>query len=104
LLSYVYADFTSIHLPGTLISIGNIKNLDLADWEDVKTTDIRQLAGDVNGDGVVNAIDLAQLLSEFNREPTVFKDADIDGNGIVNAADLTCLLAGFNKRTVIVGD
>jgi hypothetical protein len=77
-----------------------LTNLDLADWEDVKTTDIRQLAGDVNGDGVVNAVDLTQLLSEFNREPVNFKEADIDGNGIVNAADLTYLLAGFNKRAV----
>jgi hypothetical protein len=56
-----------------------IKNLDLEDWEDVKTTDIRQLAGDVNGDGIVNAVDLTQLLSEFNREPVNFKEADIDG-------------------------
>jgi hypothetical protein len=79
-----------------------IKNLDLADWEDVKTIDIRQIAGDVNGDGIVNAVDLTQLLSEFNRDPLNFENADIDGNGIVNAADLTYLLAGFNKRDVEV--
>jgi hypothetical protein len=29
--------------------------------------------------------------------------ADIDGNGIVNAADLAYLLAGFNKRDVVAG-
>jgi hypothetical protein len=81
-----------------------IKNLALMDGEDIPTIDIRQLAGDVNGDGIVNAVDLTCLLSEFNREPVNHKDADIDGNGIVNAADLTYLLAGFNKRTVIVGD
>jgi hypothetical protein len=79
-----------------------VKNLDLADWDDEKTIDIRQLAGDVNGDGIVNAIDLTQLLSEFNREPLISENADIDGNGIVNAADLTYLLAGFNKRNVVV--
>jgi hypothetical protein len=59
------------------------------------------LAGDVNGDGIVNAVDLTQLLSEFNRAPPTLAAADIDGNGIVNAADLTYLLAGFNKRNVI---
>jgi M6 family metalloprotease-like protein len=75
-----------------------VRNLSLADLPNAATADIRQLAGDVNGDGVVNAIDLTQLLSEFNREPLIFFDADIDGNGIVNAADLTYLLAGFNKR------
>jgi hypothetical protein len=79
-----------------------IKNLDLANWEDEKTIDIRQLAGDVNGDGIVNAVDLTCLLSEFNRDPLKFFDADIDGNGIVNAADLTYLLAGFNKRAVVI--
>jgi thermitase len=77
-----------------------IKNLSPADLEDIVTVDIRQLAGDVNGDGIVNAVDLTCLLSEFNREPLKFEDADIDGNGIVNAADLTYLLAGFNKRDV----
>ena len=65
--------------------------------------DIRQWAGDVNGEGVVNAVDLTYLLSEFNRAPIIHMDADIDENGIVNAADLTYLLAGFNKRNVIVG-
>jgi hypothetical protein len=77
-----------------------VRNLTLADLPNAATADIRQLAGDVNGDGIVNAVDLTQLLSEFNREPLIFFDADIDGNGIVNAADLTYLLAGFNKRAV----
>jgi hypothetical protein len=79
-----------------------IKNLNLAEVAEIETIDIRQLAGDVNGDGIVNAVDLTCLLSEFNREPHNFREADIDGNGIVNAADLTYLLAGFNKRDVVV--
>jgi hypothetical protein len=79
-----------------------IKNLTLTDLEENKTIDIRQLAGDVNGDGIVNAVDLTCLLSEFNRKPVNHQDADIDGNGVVNAADLTYLLAGFNKRNVVV--
>jgi M6 family metalloprotease-like protein len=78
-----------------------INNLTLTQGEPIETVDIRQLAGDVNGDGIVNAVDLTCLLSEFNREPQYFRDADIDGNGIVNAADLTYLLAGFNKRDVV---
>jgi hypothetical protein len=78
------------------------RNLTLADLEELKTIDIRQLAGDVNGDGIVNAVDLTCLLSEFNRAPLIYTAADIDGNGIVNAADLTYLLAGFNKRNVVI--
>ena len=78
-----------------------IRNLSLAGSTVMETVDIHQLAGDVNGDGIINAVDLAQLLSEFNRDPLNFKEADIDGNGVVNATDLTYLLAGFNKRNVI---
>ena len=79
-----------------------INNLTLTELENIETIDIRQLAGDINGDGIVNAVDLTLLLSEFNRIPLNFQYADIDGNGIVNAADLTFLLAGFNKRNVII--
>ena len=75
--------------------------LGLEEIEENTRQDITPLAGDVNGDGIINAVDLAQLLSEFNRQPAVFKEADIDGNGIVNATDLTYLLAGFNKRSIV---
>jgi Leucine-rich repeat (LRR) protein len=81
-----------------------IKNLTLTEGASIETIDIRQLAGDVNGDGIVNAVDLTYLLSEFNRVPVIHEHADIDGNGIVNAADLTYLLAGFNKQNVVVYD
>jgi hypothetical protein len=77
-----------------------INNLTLIEGKAIDEVDIRQLAGDVNGDGIVNAVDLTCLLSEFNRPPLLHLNADIDGNGIVNAADLTYLLAGFNKRDV----
>ena len=79
-----------------------INNLSQAGLAAIDELDIRPLAGDVNGDGIVNAVDLAQLLSEFNRTPLVFFEADIDGNGVVNATDLTYLLAGFNKRNIVI--
>ena len=78
-----------------------IRNLNLSAGGQIKTIDICQLAGDVDGNGVVNAADLTYLLSEFNRFPVNYPNADIDGNGIVNAADLTYLLAGFDKRNVV---
>jgi hypothetical protein len=86
--------------PGYLLY--TIKNLTLSDGDEIIPIDISQLAGDVNGDGVVNATDLTYLLSEFNRKPVTYLCADIDGDGIVNATDLTYLLAGFNKRDVVV--
>jgi len=50
------------------------------------------LLGDLNYDGVVNAIDLAVLLAEWDR-PT--SPADLSDDGIVGGADLDMLLAGW---------
>ena len=77
-----------------------IKNLTLTDLENIETVDMRQLAGDIDGNGVINATDLTYLLSEFNHAALNYPNADIDGNGIVNATDLTYLLAGFNKHDI----
>ena len=79
-----------------------IKNFTLTPGEHIENIDISQLAGDVNGDGIVNSIDLTYLLSEFNRAPQKYPNADIDRDGVVNSIDLTYLLAGFNKRNVVI--
>ena len=79
-----------------------IKNLKLSEGNHITTIDISQLAGDINGDGVVNAEDLTLLLHEFNSQPYTWLNTDIDGSGIVNAVDLAYLLAGFNKHDVII--
>ncbi|MCL1816722.1 MAG: dockerin type I domain-containing protein [Clostridiales bacterium] len=77
-----------------------ITGIDLTDDLHIGQPDLRLMAGDVNGDGVVNAEDLTHLLSDFNKAPLGKYDTDIDGSGIVNAIDLTYLLAGFNKQKV----
>ena len=77
-----------------------VHNLNLSAGQQIDPIDISQLAGDINGDGIVNSIDLTYLLSEFNRAPQQYLNADINGDGIVNSVDLTYLLAGFNKRAV----
>ena len=48
-------------------------------------------AADLDGDGAVNAGDLAALLAEWGGSDV----ADIDGNGVVEAADLTLMLADW---------
>ena len=52
----------------------------------------RQRTGDINADGVVNALDLAALLAAWG---TSQPSADIDGSGTVNGTDLAALLANW---------
>ncbi len=47
------------------------------------------IPGDLNGDGVVNGADLAELLAQWNTNGV----ADLTGDGVVNGADLASLLA-----------
>lgn len=49
--------------------------------------------GDLDGDSVVTAADLALLLGEWG---TANPAADLDGSGLVDAADLAILLGGWN--------
>lgn len=53
----------------------------------------RQLNGDVNGDGTVNATDLGTLLAAWG---TSVASCDLDGNGTVNGADLAILLTNWS--------
>jgi len=52
---------------------------------------------DFNGDGVVNAVDLATLLAQWGPcpPPPSVCATDLDGNGVVDASDLAFLLANW---------
>jgi hypothetical protein len=54
---------------------------------------IESIAGDLNADGLVNGIDLAILLGNWN---TSNAQGDIDGSGSVDGADLSRLLANWS--------
>ena len=47
---------------------------------------------DINGDGHVNAIDLAFILTYFGTSAPI---ADLNDDGIVGGADLTIVLGGW---------
>lgn len=47
---------------------------------------------DVNGDGHVNAIDLAFILTYWGTSAPI---ADLNDDGVVNATDLTLVLSGW---------
>lgn len=57
--------------------------------------------GDVNGDGLVNAVDLALLRQQFGQSGG---SADLNGDGSVNALDLALLRSRFGQRPGPAGE
>jgi hypothetical protein len=54
--------------------------------------------GDVNGDGHVTSLDLAMLLSNWNKQSAATKSqGDLSGDGQVTALDLAMLLSNWGK-------
>src|SRR5205085_9897390 len=56
------------------------------------------LAGDANGDRVVNALDFNALATNFGRSSATCSQGDFTFNGIVNTLDFNALAANFNKN------
>lgn len=50
---------------------------------------------DINGDGVVNTLDLGTLLSHFGQNAPAGTAGDVNGDGVVNTLDLGKLLSKF---------
>jgi formylglycine-generating enzyme required for sulfatase activity len=50
---------------------------------------------DTNGNGVVNHVDLAAVLSSWGTDGQSEGDADTNNDGIVDGLDLTCVLGGW---------
>lgn len=55
------------------------------------------LRPDINGDGVINTLDLTGFLSSFGQNVTPFTAGDINGDGVVNTVDLTAFLGVFGQ-------
>ena len=57
------------------------------------------IPGDVNGDGVVNGLDITALLADFGKTGGAISNpkADVNEDGVVNGLDITALLANFGK-------
>jgi len=54
------------------------------------------ITGDVNGDGLVNMVDLLLLLVAWGESPG--DPADLNGDGVVNVQDLLILLSNWISR------
>ena len=65
------------------------KKYDGSSWVDLTATQ----RGDVNGDGVVNILDVTFLINQLlSGDANSNANADVDGNGLKNIADVTCLV------------
>ena len=61
-------------------------------WEPIPS-EFRQHSVDVNGDGVVNILDLTLVASNFGEQGENI--SDVNGDGVVNILDLTLVAAAF---------
>lgn len=75
---------------------------DGAQWlsfEDVATPPVDPVLvpGDVNGDNVINALDLSTLLRNWNLTNQTRAQGDVNNDGTVNALDLSTVLNNWSK-------
>jgi len=54
-----------------------------------------EVVGDVNGDGIVDVLDLLQIILEWGPCPPVDCSSDADGNGVVDIEDLLVVLSAW---------
>jgi hypothetical protein len=76
------------------------KNVSVNAIRDVSGLSVTLLAGDINGDNIVNIVDLGLLASAFNSTPTSSNwnaNADLNADGKVDIADLSLLADSFGK-------
>jgi hypothetical protein len=59
------------------------------------TVVVQKRPGDLDGNGVVNAVDLGIVVTNFGTEPPADPLADADGDGVVNALDLAIVVGNF---------
>ena len=55
------------------------------------------VAGDINGDGTVNALDLSVIATNWNKTCATAAQGDLNADGTVNALDLSILATNWGK-------
>jgi chitodextrinase len=54
-------------------------------------------AGDINGDGVVNVLDLSIIASNYGKTGMTLAQGDLNGDGVVNIYDLSIIASNWGK-------
>ena len=75
------------------LAAGSLVEAGVDDFKIINVDCTSSIPGDINGDGVVNAGDLAGLLGAWG---ATSGPADINGDGIVDATDLAILVSNWN--------
>lgn len=58
-----------------------------------------EIPGDVDGNGVVNIVDLTLVAASFNTSPPLNPLTDINKDGVVDIIDLSLVAINFGKNT-----
>jgi hypothetical protein len=85
----------SLLLAGTRVCGNTLWNIVGEFTPEGDTTEVCDCFGDVNADGVVNAIDVASLLSVWGTDGGIYPRADGNLDGTVSAQDITILLSAW---------
>ena len=85
-------------LNGKLVAGGAFTGMGGRGWSSFAVYDCRPptpCPGDLNGDGLVNTVDLGALLGHFGLAVTPGSEGDLNGDGVVNTLDLAAMLTSF---------
>ena len=70
-------------------------NVSVESHEITLTVEEQLIAGDVNGDGKVNVLDLVLVAQQFGKDVPANSPADVTGDGVVNILDLVRVAQEF---------
>ncbi|MBI4295233.1 MAG: hypothetical protein HY669_03600 [Chloroflexi bacterium] len=70
---------------------------DGTNWSELSAPPAQE--GDVNGDGMVDMLDLAAVAAAFNTSPPSNPAADVNNDGMVNIFDLALVSVNFGRRS-----
>lgn len=85
--TYLIASFVLV-----FVFIGGYKTL-----SDSRAATVSGIIADINGDKVVNILDLSKLLSNFTKSLTEYGQGDLNNSGKIDIYDLSILLAHYGK-------